>query len=729
MKIRYWIFFVLLFVLGCSSEAPPTETPTAAPTITPTLPDPEITIVSAPDVNVTAKDYLDAWANQEYLTMYNMLTTLSQDSIVYDDFMSQYQNVFVEGNLSAIETEIMQTLTKPRTAQVRYRVALQSAVVGEIVRDTTMDLSMENGKWRVVWDSSMILPELSGGNYFQMDRFVPSRGNIYFNNGSAIAANTEAIALGVLASSVEIDDSSSLITRLAQFTGKSSLYLDNLLFPDDVLWFVPITEVSADEFNEFADRFDPYSYAMSFRRYDTRLYFDGGSAAQSVGYVGVIQEEVVDDYIKLGYQVDDKVGLFGLENWGEEYLAGKRGGALYVVGPEGAVVTKLADSSPEPAKSIFTTLDKDLQAQAQEAIKDFVGAVVVLERDTGRILALVSSPTFNPNGADPNNYNSDYYWADYLTDTDIPFFNRATQGQYPPGSIFKVITTAAALESTDFSPDTVYYCGQTWTELEGVEKFDWTYEKGYPASGDLTLIEGLMRSCNPYFFHIGLTLFNRNLTTNVADMARGFGLGVPTGVGVLGEEAGRIDNPTTAIEAVDQAIGQSTILITPLQAAMYIAAVGNGGTVYRPQLIERIEATDGGVEMAFEPVVNGTLPISDETLDAIQTALRLVVTNPRGTAIRVFPGFSISIAGKTGTAETPTENSHSWFVGYSFEGRDDKPDVAIAVILEYQGEGSEWAAPVFKRVAEIYFHGRPLSLYPWESQFGVMAPLETEENE
>jgi penicillin-binding protein 2 len=266
-----------------------------------------------------------------------------------------------------------------------------------------------------------------------------------------------------------------------------------------------------------------------------------------------------------------------------------------------------------------------------------------------------------------------------------------------------------------------------------VTLYDWTFEKELPASGQLNLLQGLMRSCNPFFYDIGLSLYSNDFPTEVADMARAFGVGSPTGIIGLAEESGQIENPDdaasgeTAAAAVQQAIGQHTTLLTPLQAAAYVAAVGNGGTLYQPYVIDRVENTNGEIVQAFSPEENGTLPISEATLQAVRTGMRLVVDDPRGTAFRQLSGFQIQTWGKTGTASAAFGDPYAWFIGYTNAGRPNQPDIAIAVLVENIGDGSEFAAPIWRRVAEGYFYGQPQAIYPWESQLYVFDPSYFEE--
>ena len=720
MKSLCWLLPVMLALLlvGCSQPGPSVEA-SPPPPPTPTLPLPGVNTTQAPDVESAARAYLEAWKADDYTKMYAMLTSVSQDALTEEEFAQIYSRVATEAALSSLDPQILSSLTQTRSAQVSYRVNLHSALVGDIVRDTLMNLSLEDSKWRVQWDETLILPELGGGNTLRMDRLIPSRANIYDRDGQALVAQADATALGVFPDQIDPDQENTLLSELWRLTG---LYPDNIHaryenFPPGAGWYLPLLAVPADLVQQREGVLSGLA-GLVLSPFRSRFYFDGGIAPHVIGYVSAIPAEEVGEYQRQGYLQDERVGQAGLEKWGEAYLSGKRGGALYVVDPNGATVTKLAESPAEPAQAIFTTLDKELQLGAQQAIEGFKGAVVILERDTGRVIAMASSPGFDPNLFEPANLNSGYEIGELFDQNTIPLLNRATQGQYPLGSVFKIITMAAALESGIYTPETVYDCQHTFTELQGVTLYDWTFEKELPASGPLTLPEGLMRSCNPYFYHIGNDLYNQGLTNAVSDMARGFGLGQATGIEQVAEVEGQVPDPASNLDATNLSTGQGALQVTPLQVVDFIAAIGNGGILYRPQVVERIAPPDGAPAVTFKPEVRGRLPISAQTLQTIQEAMISVIENRRGTAHRVFANFPIDIAGKTGTAQDPPRDPHAWFAGYTFDERTDKPDVAAVVVLENAGEGSEVAAPIFKGLMQLYFFGKRDS-FPWETLPGV----------
>jgi penicillin-binding protein 2 len=678
--------------------------------------------------------YLDALMVEDYAAMYNMLTQSVRASISQDDFTTRYKSTLAAISVSQMEYSILSTLTNPGSAQVAYRIIYHSSLYDDFQHDMTAHFSLENGQWRLQWDESLILPELAGGNKLWSDYRIPARGDIYDRSGNALVTQTDAVAIGLVAGQIPPDNEENLFIVLWRLTGTRPEAIRSAYENYPSGYYVPVGEASQEAVNSRYGSLSAFS-GLQMSAYTSRYYYTG---SQAIGYTQAIFPEELDAYRRLGYSGGERVGKIGVEKWGEPYLAGKNGATLYLVDANGNVGNSLAQTESKPADSIYLTINKDFQEQAQQAMDGLPGAIVVLERDTGRVLAMVSSPGFDPNLFDPNNYNS-MNLANMVNDPNQPLYNRASQGQYPLGSVFKVVTLAAALESGAFTPESTYDCQYDFTELGPTHILhDWTWEhcqnqlqedptleacKTKP-SGMLTLPQGLMRSCDPWFFHIGFTLFNLGKTTAISDMARGFGLGEATGIQQVAESEGQVPVPGDGVQATSLAVGQGNLQVTPLQVADFMAAIGNGGTLYRPQLVEKVETVGGETLLAFHPEVRGVLPLKQENLKVIQDAMREVIENPHGTAYFRLSTLDnlIPMAGKTGTVETGFTEPHAWFAGYSLANRQGKPDIAIAVVVENKGEGSDWAAPIFRRIVEIYFYGKPQSVYWWESGIGIVPP-------
>ena len=723
----------LAFMLGACTGVPTTPV-LPEPPDEPTLPPPALATQPPPDVEGSAAAYLSSWEKGEFAGMYGLLTPLSQDAISLQQFVETYQAVQKGGAIARVETVLLSTRQQDREAQTLFKVTLHTTLVGKIEREVTMPLRFENGRWGVDWDHGLIIPELAGGNTLYLDYTIPARANIYDRNGLAFAAHTDAVSLGVIPGQIAPEHENQLLLELSQIIDRHPEAIRSLYAAGMPEWYMPIGEASAAEIRESYQRLSSYS-GLVMKPYQTRYYVGGKlGAPHAVGHTALIPAEQAELYRSLGYRGDEIVGVQGLEAWGEEYLAGKRGGALRVASPGGQWIATLAESQSAPAQAIYTTLDRSFQHEVQAALQDMVGAAVVLNRDTGEVLAMASAPSFDPNLFDPANYNT-VQLEQVFTNPYRPLLNRATQGQYAPGSTFKVVTMAGALESGLFNTQQIYYCGHTWSGLGAAYiKYDWTNEKGYAPSGDLNIVGALRRSCNPWFYQIGLSLHNW-ADYFLPDMARGFGLGVPTGIVGLqqdtNEEVGGLLPSAewaaaagllwTPANTVHMAIGQGEIAVTPIQMAQLYAAIGNGGTLYRPQLVHSIAAPGEDPVFEFQPDAVATLPISETTLAAVRKGLWQVVNERSGTANYRFRDLDIPVSGKTGTAEDRPRKPHAWFVGFTDAGVPDRPDIAAVVVLENKGEGSEWAAPIFRRLVEVYFHDEIQQLYPWEVEVGLTA--------
>ncbi len=706
-------------------------TPTLPPTQTP----PPTEVPVQEDASGIARAFFRAWEGNDYLGMYSLLAPQSQALIDSQSFVQLYEEMMTTATVSSISAQPLSLIQENSQAAFGTRVTWETTVVGSITRDHSVPLVYEQGRWGIVWDESLILPELSGGSRLHLDYRIPARANIYDIDGLALAYQGNVISLGVVPG--QIEDEEGLLTTLSPVLKKTPEEIKEIYAPALPDWYWPIGEIREEVMQEHAIALQPYIGAglASPSTRLARLYTEGGTAAHIVGYTGYIPAETSLDYQAKGYRGDEQVGLAGLEEWGEEYLNGERGGILTVVGPSGEYLTTVQELEARQARSIYTTIKRDFQTEVEQALSSAInsyplgqaGSIIVMDVNSGAIRAMASYPAYNPAIFDSAREESAAELGAVLTNPNKPLLNRATQGAYPCGSTFKIVTMAAALNSGIYTADTRYNSTGTWSRLgEAYIKSDWL-QGGH---GNISLRQALVVSCNSCFYDVGFNI-NELDPTLLPRTAREFGLGSPTGIQIE-EASGLIPDPEWKLlnegegwapgDAVNMAIGQGFVEVVPLQMVDLIAAVANGGTLYRPTVVDRIGPGGGAPEEDWPAQVRGQLPLSPENLAEIQQSLWNVANSNAGTAAHRFIGLPVPVAGKTGTAEDPPRTSHAWFVGYapaapytlSDGSAIDSPEIAIVVMIENAGEGSEVAAPIFRRIVELYYGITPQTPFYWE---------------
>ena len=716
---RISLLFILIgFINACTGTNPQVSTDAVKT--------PVVDVSAAAGAQDAASDFLEAWAAEDYPAMYALLSSLSRDAIRLENFQNAYEAIANTLTLDFIDFQLLSAMAKERQAEVAYRVDYNTRVFGALSREMVMGLTFEEQDWKIQWTQSLIMPEMQDGNSLEFVHQVPSRGRIYDRGGAPLAAYEDALAIGLVPGEIYPEQADIIYGLLSEISKYDPDTLSEMVYatPDD--WYLPIVSLSREDAAPHMEAMQGLS-GLRIDEFRARYYVDSGIAPHALGYMLYIPEEELDNYLRLGYRQDERIGATGLEASFESALSGKHGGSLYLTGPDGKILSLIAASQPEPGQSIYTTIDKQLQMRLQESLDDLRAAVVVMEVDSGRVLAMVSNPGFDPNAFDRAELEEGLLQS-YFTDEDQPLFNRATQGQYPLGSIFKMISMSTALETSIFRPSSSFFCGSSLWVCDSITLYDWTYSHGVGASGELTLVEGLMRSCNPWFYRIGQRLFESGYEDALSQMAFDFGLGQETGIEIA-EAGGNIpETAGTCVNSAQMAIGQGEILVTPLQVARFVGALANGGKLYQPTLVNSIQKASGEEVYSYQAEAVRELPISDETLDAVLAGLRMVVEEQRGTGYYAMQGLDIPVSGKTGTAQTPTGDSHAWFAGFTRQNDPERPDIAVVVLIENGGEGSAVAAPVFRRAVSLYFsdYTDPSGAMPWEeAPYQPLAPTPT----
>mgnify|MGYP001189028199 CR=1 FL=1 len=434
-------------------------------------------------------------------------------------------------------------------------------------------------------------------------------------------------------------------------------------------------------------------------------------AAHTFGYVGEINEEQLAKRKSQGYKSGDFIGKDGLEWVYDSLIRGADGGQQVEVDVAGRPVQVIGKKDPIPGDNLVLTIDSRIQQAAEKALDEQLkyiqektihkdakaAAVVAINPKTGEILAMASRPNFDPNWFAGGGI-SQKDWKNISENKFNPLNNRVISGEYAPGSVYKIVTGAAALELNKITPLEEVFCGGRHRIYDA-----WCWEtKGH---GNESFVSALADSCDVYFYELGLRLG----IDNIEEYSRLFGLGKKTGINLPGESAGLVPSRTWKLKNLEEewyeienlfvAIGQGFHMYTPLQMVNVISAVANGGTLHKPWLVSQVVGQNGEVKQQFGPEEIGRVPLKKSTINLLREGLRKVATD--GTAGGVFEGFPVAVAGKTGTAENPPYDDFALFAGYA---PFDDPTIAVVVVVEQGGHGGSAAAPIARKVMEAAFN-------------------------
>ena len=543
---------------------------------------------------------------------------------------------------------------------------------------------------------------LADGNRIRLVPAVAARGTFYDRNGNMLVTNRPGFTVALLPLTEPI--SPDVIERLSKLLNVPVEEINRRI--ENHMGFDPIrikNDVGPDLLTIIEEQKELYP-GVVVEVQPIRQYIFKEMAVHALGYVSEISDTELEDKKDQGYKTGDIIGRFGLEKMYDQLLRGIDGGEQVEVDVTGKPVQILGKKNPVPGHDVVLTIDRDIQLATEKAVDDqlkLIGAsaaaAVVMNPQTGEILAIVSRPGFDPNLFAQG--ISEKEWKKINENPFYPMDNKAITGEYPPGSTFKIVTGTAALAAGKVTPEEkILDTGHHWIIPKGNAEGE--------ALGWINFDEAMAHSDNVYFYEMG----NRLGIDELEKYARMFGLGEKTGVNLPYEAEGLVANRRYKekffeedwylAETFDAAIGQGFNLVTPIQAAMVMAEIAADGKRYQPYLVQKIMSHDGKLVKKFEPVLLGQLQVSQDIISLVQHGLKGVTKY--GTAAFIFgKDFPIDIAGKTGTAENPHGKDHGWFVAY---GPFDNPSVVVAVIVEQGGFGAQSAVPIGKKILEAVFH-------------------------
>lgn len=542
---------------------------------------------------------------------------------------------------------------------------------------------------------------LADGNRIRIIPSMAPRGTFFDRNGELLVTNRPGFAVSLLPLTEPISD--AVIYRVSDLVKVPVEDIKAKIAAH--VGFNPIrikSDVTQDIVSVIEEQKSLYP-GVVIEVQPIRNYIYHEKAAHTFGYVSEINDTELEKMKADGYKTGDIIGKFGLEKIYDKELRGKNGGEQVEVDVAGRPVQILGKKEPVPGDDLVLTIDKNLQLAAEKAVDEQLAlihanaaAAVALDPQTGEVLALVSRPAFDPNLFAHGISTKD--WNVLNNNPFHPMDNKAITGEYPPGSTFKIVTGTAALTEGVVSPtEKILDTGRHWIIPKGNAEGE--------ALGWIDFTQALAHSDNVYFYEMG----NRLGIDRLEKYARMFGLGAATGIDLPYEADGLVanrrykeknfeDGEWYLSETFDAAIGQGFNLVTPLQAAMVMGEIAADGKRYKPHLVKRIVGPDGKTVKDVAPELLSRLEVPENVIQLVQNGLHDVTKY--GTAASSFRGFTIDIAGKTGTAENPHGRDHGWFVAY---GPYSSPNIVVAVIVEQGGFGSQSAVPIGRKILEAAF--------------------------
>ena len=516
------------------------------------------------------------------------------------------------------------------------------------------------------------------------------RGNIFDRNGVLLVSNRLSFDVAVVYQ--ELRDNQKFIRLLKDSLKMSGHEIARALNKARMRPYAPVT-ILEDIDKDKALMLEEASFdldGLTIETHSKRNYLYNNVGSHIFGYLSEVGEDELEDLKDYGYRMRDLVGRSGLEKQYETYLRGADGGTQIEVDSRGRATRVLGVKEPSSGKDLYLTVDIALQAACDKLLGEHKGAICVMDPRTGEMLAIASHPAFDPN-AFVRPKSSDER-VNLLKDrVGRPLSDRAISGLYPPGSVFKIVTASAALETGKITPSKLFVCQGSYRI--GNAKFNCWKAEGH---GPQDLVNGLMNSCDVYFYNVGRLAG----VDAIESYAKLFGLGKQTGVDLPDEVRGLVPGRLWKKsfkrvgwfegDTVNYSIGQGYLLTTPIQVMDMMGVIASNGFLVKPYLVKKI----GDLPLQLEKPKS--IGLKAETIKEIEQGLFEVVNNPDGTGKRAKVDGMV-VAGKTGTAETSNGRTHAWFAGFA---PLDNPKICIVVFLEHGGKGGLEPATIARGVFE-----------------------------
>lgn len=640
-----------------------------------------------PKAEDTFNAYVEAVEAGNYEAIYDMVHPDVGQSIDRETLTARYTNIL--GGIDARNVKITPVNSEEKNDRwtFNFRMSMDTAT-GNMDNGYSMEIVKDDqGQYKILWSSNLIFPALKDTDKVRVNTLEASRGTIYDRNGSPLAVNGTAASIGLVPGKISTQTGDEDLDRLAEILEVSREFIDSQLgaswVTSDV--FVPIRTVAADD-QEMIDQALTVQGVM-VNETPSREYPLGSALAHLTGYVQGISAEELEAMSDQGYDSESVIGKAGLEQLYESTLKGEDGCEILILNSDGTKKETLGYKAAVNGQDIYLNIDTQLQLQLYEALGEDKGLAVAMNMKTGEVMALASTPSYNPNEFVAGILTS--RWEELNSNEGQPFYNRYASS-WAPGSVFKPITAAIGLTNKTIDPNAVEPSnGLSWQKDSSWGNLTVTTLETY---GDVTLKKAIAYSDNIYFAKKTIGM-GRDAFVSGLD-AMGFGEALPFTIGLANSTYGTLRESNDEILLGNSGYGQGEMLVNPVHLASIYTAFKNDGDIIVPQLMKDSEITFWK-ENVFD----------SEAVNTVADAMRMVISEGTGTEAQIS---SLALAGKTGTAEIKASQDDTtgtelgWFLAYEADNNDD-PLLILMMIEDVKDRGgSHYVMPKVRDVFSLY---------------------------